>query len=425
MVAITTADQVAAQYEQWVYPQPVADLSAPHERHLRAGCDPERLSAAYWPNRQPGAALKILVAGCGANLAARYAFHYPKSRVVGIDVCSASLAHERHLKNKHGLNNLLLHECRVEDAARLGESFDFVDISGVLHHLPAPVEGLRALGHVLEPDGVIFIMLYARYGRAGVYMLQELFRLMGLAQTGQDLAIVKECLSAIRPDHVIQRYLRQANDVDFDAGLVDTFLHRQDIPFTVADCLRLTDDAGLAFQGWTENSFYYPEGQIARQAPFFAHIDALPERQRWQAVELLHGYLSMHCFYVCRADRDPATYRIDFDADDFMQYIPVPRWDLSARETPDGLLAVERKPYPVLPFTRVQSRIMRQVDGRRSIQACLQRAGFQDAPELAIPFCRSLFRDLWRLGLYDFRFPPAFVSTPSATARAERITCPA
>jgi SAM-dependent methyltransferase len=425
MAASQTADLVASQYEQWIYPKPVDDLSTPEERQLRAGCDPAHLGAAYWPDRQHKAVRTMLIAGCGANLAARYAYHHPESRVVGIDICSASLAHERYLQDKHGLGNLELRQCRVEDAARLGESFDFIDTSGVLHHLPDPAAGLRALGRVLEPDGVIFVMLYAKYGRAGVYMLQELFRLLGLGQSARDLSVVKECLAAIRPDHVIHRYLRQANDVDYDAGLVDTFLHRLDTPFTVADCLRLTDEAGLAFQGWAENSFYYPEGQIPRQSPFFAHLDALPERERWQAVELAHGFLSQHCFYVCRADRDPATYRIAFDTDAFMQYVPVPRWDLSARETPEGLLVVERSPYPALPFTRAQSRIMRQVDGQRTIQACLRQAGFQDPPEVAIPFCRSLFRDLWRLGLYDYRLPQAVVDDRSPASRADRTPCPA
>ncbi|MCC6208098.1 MAG: class I SAM-dependent methyltransferase [Gammaproteobacteria bacterium] len=405
MAVTTTADPVASQYERWIYPRPVEDLSVAQERHLRAGCDPARLSAAYWPDRPPRAAMKILVAGCGANLAARYAFHYPESHVVGIDISAASLAHERHLKEKHSLSNLELRLGRLEDVARQDESFDFIDTSGVLHHLPDPAQGLRALGSALAPDGVIFVMLYAKYGRTGVYMLQDLFRMMELEQGEQDLAAVKACLSTLKPDHQIQRYLRQSNDVDYDAGLVDTFLHRQDIPFTVRDCLRLTEDAGLAFQGWMENFFYYPEAQIPRTAPFYAYLDALPERLRWQAMELMHGYVSQHAFFVCHADRDPATYRITFEADEFMRYIPVPRWDLAVRDAPDGLLVLERAPYPPLPLSRPQSLILRQVDGRRCIEDCVRQAGFKDPPDVALRFCRSLFQDLWRLGLYDYRLP--------------------
>ncbi|MCC6303349.1 MAG: class I SAM-dependent methyltransferase [Gammaproteobacteria bacterium] len=402
-----TVDPVASQYERWIYPEPVEDLSAPQERDLRAGCDPARLSAAYWPDRRPRTAMKILVAGCGANLAARYAFHYPESRVVGIDISAASLAHERRLKERHALDNLELRLERLEHIACLGESFDFIDTSGVLHHLPDPTQGLRALGTVLEPDGVIFVMLYAKYGRAGVYMLQDLFRMMGLEQSERDLALVKDCLSTLKSDHPIHRYLRQSNDVDYDAGLVDTFLHRQDIPFTVQDCLRLVQDAGLAFQGWMENFFYYPEAQIPRDAPFYAPLDGLPEPLRWQAMELMHGHVSQHAFYACRADRDPATYRIDFETDRFMRYVPVRRWDLALQETPAGLLVLERAPYPPLTLTPPQSLILRQADGQRSIEDCVREVRFKDPPEVVRHFCRALFQDLWRLGLYHYRLPGA------------------
>jgi SAM-dependent methyltransferase len=49
-----------------------------------------------------------------------------------------------------------------------------------LHHLPDPARGLQALRSVLRPDGSLFFMLYGKYGRDGVYYLQELFRRLGL-----------------------------------------------------------------------------------------------------------------------------------------------------------------------------------------------------------------------------------------------------
>ena len=68
-------EAVAAQYERWVYPKPVPDLDAPEERGR--------------------------VAGCGANAAARYAFHHRTARVAGLDLSAASLAHEHHPKTSH------------------------------------------------------------------------------------------------------------------------------------------------------------------------------------------------------------------------------------------------------------------------------------------------------------------------------------
>src|SRR6266850_2543416 len=120
------SDPVQAQYEQWVYPEPVSDLSDPRARIVRDGGDPNVLGHAYWPDRPPRRNLHILIAGCGSNAAARYAFHHRDASVVGVDVSESSLAHERHLKNQHQLTNLTLHKCRVEEVESLGQSFDLI-----------------------------------------------------------------------------------------------------------------------------------------------------------------------------------------------------------------------------------------------------------------------------------------------------------
>src|SRR5207244_8693753 len=101
-------------------------------------------------------------------------FLYPKARVVGIDVSRTAIEHEEVLQQKHNLSNLTLRHLRVEDVASLGGSFDFIICYELLHHLADPALGLRALGQVLRPDGVIDILIHGKYGRQGVTMLQEL-----------------------------------------------------------------------------------------------------------------------------------------------------------------------------------------------------------------------------------------------------------
>ena len=141
----TVQEKVQAQYEKWVYPEPVADLTVPGPNTRRDLGDPQTNWLTYWPAEPFRDDLDILVAGCGANAAARYAFHNRRARVTGIDLSASSLAHERYLQEKHGLTNLTLHQGRLEEIASLGKTFDFIETSGVLHHLPDPTAGLRAL----------------------------------------------------------------------------------------------------------------------------------------------------------------------------------------------------------------------------------------------------------------------------------------
>ena len=206
-----------------MYPFPIPDLDAPDVRTRRDGGDFERNWYTFWPDRPYREDLDVLVAGCGSNAAARYAFNHRKACVTGIDLSSASLAHEAYLKDKHRLDNLALHQARIEDVSSLAQDFDFIDVSGVLHHLSDPVGGLAALAGVLRPEGTIAVMIYGQWGRTGVYMLQEMSRLLGLGQSEQDVLTVKQTLASLPKRHAIQDYVSRAPDLNYDAGLVDSY----------------------------------------------------------------------------------------------------------------------------------------------------------------------------------------------------------
>jgi len=128
-------DTVKAQYEEWVYPLPIPDLAEAISGGLYDRSDPALIRRKLWPRNVEPAALDILVAGCGSNQAAHYAFTNPESHVVGIDISATSLDHQRLLKEKHQLGNLELWELPVEQVDDLNQSFDFIVSTGVLHHL--------------------------------------------------------------------------------------------------------------------------------------------------------------------------------------------------------------------------------------------------------------------------------------------------
>ncbi len=397
-------DAVREQYERWVYPQPIEDLSKEAGRDFS---DPTFLGRAYWPHRRPREDLRILVAGCGPNAAARFAYFNRKAAVVGVDISEASLAHARALKAKHDLDNLTLHRCRVEDVPALGQSFDLIESSGVLHHLPDPAAGLKALAAALAPDGVVYLMLYGKYGRAGIYMAQELFRILGLGLSEEDLAAVKAALPAFPHDHPLRRCLTGPNDLAFDSGIVDTFLHPMDRGFTVRDCYELLDGAGLVLQGWLNRHAYDPASRIA-QPRLRELISRLPERDAQHAIELIDGKIATHTFYACRRDRDPRQVRIDFDGGGFMDMVPVPRPGWTRSAGPGLLLLQPGIVGMTLELRERRAAVASRIDGRRTVRACFLDAGSTlEAPQFVASFCRELFRQLWVAGACDLVLPEA------------------
>src|SRR4029078_7831672 len=131
--------------------------------------------------------LEILVAGCGTSQAARYALREPTARITAIDVSETSPRHTADLQHKHRLENLELHQLPIEHVRDLHRSFDLVVCTGVLHHLSNADLGLQALRDVLSPQGAMRLMVYAPYGRAGIYMMQAYCRLLGIGASEPDL----------------------------------------------------------------------------------------------------------------------------------------------------------------------------------------------------------------------------------------------
>ena len=359
MPADPLADVVSGQYEKWVYPEPIRDLPA-----WLAGnwqwFDPSHAHRLFWPDRDYQPDLEILIAGCGTNQAAVFAYTNPSAKVVAIDVSAASLDHHRFLKHKYGLRNLDLHRLPIEEVGSLKRDYDLVVSTGVLHHMASPEAGIRALAAVLRPEGVAALMLYARYGRLGVEMLQGVFRDLGLTQDEPSLAVVKAALAALPPDHPLQSYLAVAPDLKFDAGLVDTFLHGRDRSYTVADCLDLLAAGGLVFQDWFLKSSYEPVAAPGNL--YFDAVAALPKEQRWGVMERVNHRNGCHFFTACRPERPPQTYRIDVATDAVLDTVPCFRYRCGLNG--DSIT----RPGWSTPLSPEQLALVQLMDGRRTIR---------------------------------------------------------
>lgn len=383
---------IARQYEAWAYPPPFPDIKEKLDTGYVQMGDPALYSVALWPDGRPRERLRILVAGCGTVQAAVLAYTNRNCEVTGVDLSEASLAHERFLQDRHGLTNLRLYRGDLRDVAKIGTDFDFVISTGVLHHMSDPGAGLRELRSVLAPTGVFVGMVYAATRRTGVYMMQDALKRMGVTADAAGVAFTREVLASLPPGHFVQRYLEVADELQHDAALVDTFLNPQDRAYTVPQLLDFIESNGLAFQHWIEPSWYYPEGAFAPGTALTDRLMQLPMREQWAAVEMLTAGIATHVFIARPDTLDASTYRIDFDSEEAMGYVPLTAPGIQRT----GPSHYQRGSMP-MQLGPAEQALFENANGRRTLAELLthsQLARLQDQE----PFGRAVIAHLWKLG---------------------------
>ena len=396
-----SSDPVAAQYSDYPYPEPGDDVGIWLQSFNYDRYEPRLYSAQFWPEGRPKTDLNILVAGCGSMQAAVVAYNNPECRITGVDFSETSIGHEERLRQRHELTNLSLRTMKLLDVQDLEQQFDLVISSGVLHHLPDPAQGLRALSSVLEPShGVMALMLYGRLGRSGIYPLQDAFRRMCLPQTTEGITIVRSVINRLPPRHPARWYCDHALELRSDAAVVDTFLHRQDAAYSVPEVLDFVEGNGLKFQGWIDSAIY----NIGTANQDWESLDKnISDRDRWAIVESFTMSITNHLFLACRPERDERN-EISFSGEQWLSYFPV-RHPLSrASKLEDLKYTREQYEFKLSPAEAV---LFVEANGRKKVSDLLKH---RDMAQVALSerraFARNFYERMWRHGHVFFSAVP-------------------
>ena len=401
--AAGVAQEVQAFYELHPYPPPVDNLDS----YRRRWDDRRRRAEShlFWPDEPYRDDRSVLVAGCGTSQAAKYALRWPHAQVIGIDVSTTSIEKTEILKRKYSLDNLEVRQLPVERATELGRRFEHIVSTGVLHHLPDPDAGLRALRDVLAPKGAMQLMVYAPYGRAGVYLLQAYCRQLGVGCSAPEIRDLAASLGALPQDHPLVPLLRNAQDFRDEAALADALLNPQDCPYSVPELFDFIGRAGLRFGRWLRQAPYLPQCGALAAFPHQSLLARLPVQAQYAAVELFRGTMVRHSTVVYRNDRPASVQPVHFDDDTWLDYVPVrlPDTICVQQRLPPGVAAVlinQTHTYTdiYLPIDVQQKQFLDAIDGERTIGEIVRKHGDPDT-------ARALFERLWWYDQVVFAVP--------------------
>jgi SAM-dependent methyltransferase len=376
MTDITDA-RLAAQYE--AYPYPHRDPRDEAKR-LIVGSPGHLREIDHWvfgATRPTSRPLRVLVAGGGTGdatimLAQQMARGEREGTVTWLDRSAAALKVAQARAAVRGLTNIVWEQRSLLDLPGSGLGpFDYIDCCGVLHHLPDPAEGLRALLSVLAPGGGMGLMVYAPHGRTGIYMVQDALRL--LAPAGQEPAVRLDVARRVMKHLPETAWLRSNRSVTDhlnggDAGLYDLLLNPRDQAYTVPALHDLLAGAGLSIACWVEPIRYDPI-PLLPDPRLRSRIATLSPVERAALAEALAGNIAAHIVYCTRASEPPER------ADPFsVDAVPICR-EMPGEELAKGIQANStlfvgldalRVPVPVPPMAGA---ILRLIDGKRSVGA--------------------------------------------------------
>jgi len=187
----------------------------------------------------------------------------------------------------------------------------------------------------------MYLMLYAPYGRTGVYMFQDYCRRLGVGTSPQeidDLTMTLRLLSQHHPLVLMMRGSREGLDAN---ALIDAVLNPRDRTYSVPQLFECVERNDLKFARWYWQAAYLPQCGAISHTPHASRLAALPELEQYTEMELWRGLMTNHDFVVQRSDAKDDE-KINFNGQQHLRYVPIRRaWTMcTTDDLPPGAAGV-------------------------------------------------------------------------------------
>jgi tetratricopeptide (TPR) repeat protein/2-polyprenyl-3-methyl-5-hydroxy-6-metoxy-1,4-benzoquinol methylase len=279
-----TSRVVRQQYEENPYP-----------RWVRAGApgQPGILFGAQF-QQKPERPLEILIAGCGTGLSTiEFARHASNASILAVDLSLASLSYAKRMAHSLTIANVEFAQADIMEFGSIGRTFDFIDVSGVLHHMADPWQGWRVLLSLLRPGGTMQVGLYSELARQHVVAARKLIAERGYQASYQGIRRCREDIVATN-DPLLWPVM-QFSDFFSTSECRDLLFHVQEQRTSLPEIKSFLAANGLTFAG------FVPEAATLRAfTERFSEREALTDLDCWHAFEIgrPETFASMYQFWV-------------------------------------------------------------------------------------------------------------------------------
>jgi 2-polyprenyl-3-methyl-5-hydroxy-6-metoxy-1,4-benzoquinol methylase len=270
------SQRVRQQYEENPYPRwvqaagPVEPVAIDH--YLRT-----QFPAVAFTSLEKTEALDILVAGTGTGWQAiGLAQKFLGARILAVDLSLSSLSFAKRSTPARLRARIDYAQADILQLGSLDRRFDVVDASGVLHHMADPLEGMRILLTLLQPNGLMHLGLYSESGRKDVVAARAFIAEHGFGSTSSDIRRCRQELLAT-PLRSVSRF----TDFFSTSECRDLLFHVQERRVTIPAIKDFLAAHGLRFLGFEFDA----ATQHTYRAQFAGSGWSPTDLDRWHALE--------------------------------------------------------------------------------------------------------------------------------------------
>ena len=260
---------------------------------------------------------RVLVAGCGIGgdvIALGYLLkEYKNSEIFCIDLSKESIEVTKTRVELYNLKNISISEMSLLDLDKKKHgSFDFILSIGVLHHLQDPIKGLSILKSVLKEDGGMYLMVYGKIGRMGVYQMQDMLKIINRNTITWDGKI--DNYKIVYDNLPKKNWFKKGEDIIIDhkasdSGIVDLLLNVQDRAYTVRELYKYINGVGMNIVELSPCERYKYKNKIVGLDYTQCGIN---EMDSYCINELYYGDICKHSFYISK-QRNTKALLTDLD----------------------------------------------------------------------------------------------------------------
>ncbi|MDJ0511640.1 MAG: class I SAM-dependent methyltransferase [Crocosphaera sp.] len=273
--------------------------------------------------KPPKENIRILDAGCGTGVGTEYLILLnPHAEIVGVDISEKALeiAQQRGQQSGVAPNHkppISFHHLPLEKVEEIEGEFDLINCVGVLHHLPDPIAGIKALSQKLAPGGFFHIFVYAELGRWEIQLMQEAISLLQMERKGdyKDGVFVGRKLFESLPEsnRIVKREKEKWSlENHRDESFADMYVHPQETDYNIDTLFELIEASGLEFIGFSNPQYWQLERLIGASEELSKRAEKLSDRQRYRLTELLDPENITHYeFFLGK----PPLVKIDWSED--------------------------------------------------------------------------------------------------------------